>query len=77
MEFSQKKNREIDLFDFTTFFGLDFFTISGSDSYTLLLLHYHSNFRTRMTYLYFCLPELPYLRKVSHKPLDLQKDKSM
>ena len=25
MEFSQKKNREIDLFDLTSFFGLAFF----------------------------------------------------
>ena len=29
MEFGQKKIREIDLFDFTSFFGLDFFKFSG------------------------------------------------
>ena len=29
MEFGQKKIREIDLFDFTRFFGLDFFKSSG------------------------------------------------
>ena len=29
MEFVQKKNPEIDLFDFTSFFGLDFFKFSG------------------------------------------------
>ena len=29
MEFVQKIFREIDLFDFTSFFGLDFFKISG------------------------------------------------
>ena len=29
MEFGQKEFREIDLFDFTTFFGLDFFKFSG------------------------------------------------
>ena len=29
MEFGQKKFREIDLLDFTSFFGLDFFKFSG------------------------------------------------
>ena len=29
MEFGQKKIREIDLFDFTIFLGLDFFKFSG------------------------------------------------
>ena len=29
MEFSQNKICEIDLFDFTSFFGLDFFKFSG------------------------------------------------
>ena len=29
MEFGQKKSREIDLFDFTSFFGLDFFKFFG------------------------------------------------
>ena len=30
MEFGQKNFREIDLFDFTSFFGLDFFKFSGT-----------------------------------------------
>ena len=29
MEFGQEKIREIDLFDFMSFFGLDFFLFSG------------------------------------------------
>ena len=37
MEFGQKKNHEIDLFDFMSFFGLDFFKFS-SPLWTLRML---------------------------------------
>ena len=32
MEFGQKKVHEIDLFDFTSYFGLDFFKFSGKNN---------------------------------------------
>ena len=38
MEFGQKKFREIDLFDFTSFFGLDFFKFSGPMCYVGIAL---------------------------------------
>ena len=38
MENIQKKFREIDLFDFTSFFGLDFFKLSGAPLCELQLL---------------------------------------
>ena len=34
MEFGQKNFREIDLFDFTSFFGLDFFNFDMADTTT-------------------------------------------
>ena len=44
MEFGQKKIREIDLFDFTSFFGLDFFKFSGTLWDIILSLEKYGNF---------------------------------